>query len=151
MPAILGGLPRLFPRRLTVLKPQAPGEFVRIPRAILQWVFVQILDQNSPKFLRWDLSITKCCLATGEPRCVSLHLVYTRSSAAASFWPLFRSLLLNAVDKGFDVVVAGGGHNGLKVTAAYLARAGRRVLVLEARELVGGCAGHRRNLARPIA
>ena len=38
----------------------------------------------------------------------------------------------------FDVVIAGGGHNGL-VAAAYLARAGRRVLVLERRELVGGC------------
>src|SRR4030095_10411277 len=31
------------------------------------------------------------------------------------------------------------GHNGL-VAAAYLAKAGRRVLVLERRELVGGCA-----------
>src|SRR5258708_2155465 len=41
--------------------------------------------------------------------------------------------------KKFDVIVIGGGHNGL-VTAAYLARAGRRVLVLERRELLGGCA-----------
>src|SRR3989442_5320356 len=37
----------------------------------------------------------------------------------------------------YDVIVIGAGHNGL-VTAAYLARAGRRVLVLERRELVGG-------------
>jgi phytoene dehydrogenase-like protein len=39
----------------------------------------------------------------------------------------------------YDAVIVGGGHNGL-VTAAYLARAGRKVLVLERRELVGGCA-----------
>jgi len=43
------------------------------------------------------------------------------------------------VPHSFDVLIIGGGHNGL-VTAAYLARAGRKVLVLEARELVGGCA-----------
>jgi phytoene dehydrogenase-like protein len=36
-----------------------------------------------------------------------------------------------------DVIIIGAGHNGL-VTAAYLARAGMRVLVLERRELVGG-------------
>ena len=37
----------------------------------------------------------------------------------------------------WDVIVVGAGHNGL-TCAAYLARAGRRVLVLEARERVGG-------------
>lgn len=39
----------------------------------------------------------------------------------------------------YDAIVVGGGHNGL-VCAAYLARAGKRVLVLERRERVGGAA-----------
>jgi phytoene dehydrogenase-like protein len=39
----------------------------------------------------------------------------------------------------YDVVVIGGGHNGL-VNAAYLAKAGRRVLVLERRYVLGGAA-----------
>lgn len=39
----------------------------------------------------------------------------------------------------WDVVVVGGGHNGLSC-AAYLARAGKSVLVLERRDRVGGAA-----------
>ena len=37
----------------------------------------------------------------------------------------------------FDLIIIGGGHNGL-VTAAYMARAGRKVLVLEKRSVLGG-------------
>jgi phytoene dehydrogenase-like protein len=39
----------------------------------------------------------------------------------------------------YDVVIVGGGHNAL-VAAAYLARAGKQVLVLERREYAGGAA-----------
>ena len=44
-----------------------------------------------------------------------------------------------ATDSHHDAVIVGGGHNGL-VAAAYLARAGRSVLVLERRDHVGGAA-----------
>ena len=39
----------------------------------------------------------------------------------------------------YDAIVIGGGHNGL-VNAAYLGRAGRKVLVLESRDRIGGAA-----------
>jgi phytoene dehydrogenase-like protein len=39
--------------------------------------------------------------------------------------------------KKYDVIIAGAGHNGL-VAANYLAKAGKKVLILEAQEQVGG-------------
>jgi phytoene dehydrogenase-like protein len=41
--------------------------------------------------------------------------------------------------KKYDAIIVGGGHNGL-VCAAYLAKAGRKVLVLERRHVLGGSA-----------
>src|SRR6201995_3512381 len=38
----------------------------------------------------------------------------------------------------YDAIIIGAGHNAL-VTAAYLSRAGYKVLVLERRDVLGGC------------
>jgi phytoene dehydrogenase-like protein len=43
------------------------------------------------------------------------------------------------VSQRYDAVVIGGGHNGL-ISAAYLARAGMKTLVLEKRHVLGGAA-----------
>src|SRR6058998_65412 len=57
----------------------------------------------------------------------------------SSFFASFASSCKNCfpVNSRYDIIIVGAGHNGL-VTAAYLARAGRRVLVLERRDVVGG-------------
>ena len=45
--------------------------------------------------------------------------------------------LADLARRRWDAIIVGGGHNGL-TCAFYLARAGRRVLVLESRERIGG-------------
>ena len=45
---------------------------------------------------------------------------------------------MSRIDK-YDVIIIGGGHNGL-TAAAYLSKAGKKVLVLERRHVLGGAA-----------
>lgn len=53
--------------------------------------------------------------------------------------PVYTACMGTSNTREWDAVIIGGGHNGL-VCAAYLARAGRRVLVLERRSVMGGAA-----------
>ena len=46
----------------------------------------------------------------------------------------------------YDAIIIGAGHNGL-VTAAYLAKAGKKILVLERRPVIGGSAASEEILA----
>src|SRR6201985_1752935 len=45
--------------------------------------------------------------------------------------------LKELAQRAWDIIIVGAGHNGL-ACAAYLARAGKKVLVLESRERIGG-------------
>lgn len=53
------------------------------------------------------------------------------------------------LDAAADVIIIGAGHNGL-TCAAYLARAGLAVTVLEARSVLGGCAATEQALGAKV-
>ncbi|GAB2273740.1 hypothetical protein Dimus_008519 [Dionaea muscipula] len=61
--------------------------------------------------------------------------MWRRQSSAGSRSDAVRALK----DRKWDALVIGGGHNGL-VAAAYLARSGLSVAVLERRHIIGGAA-----------
>jgi len=52
---------------------------------------------------------------------------------------MLAQLTLTIPNMQHDVIIVGAGHNGL-TAAAYLAKAGKKVLMLERRNVVGGCA-----------
>jgi phytoene dehydrogenase-like protein len=73
--------------------------------------------------------------------------VFARNEIAASLGEVGLPMPVSELAaRDWDAVVVGGGHNGL-TAAAYLARAGRSVLVLERRERLGGAC----TLERPFA
>jgi phytoene dehydrogenase-like protein len=49
-----------------------------------------------------------------------------------------KAIMAASSKRKFDCLIIGGGHNGL-VAAAYLAKAGKSVCVLERRHVLGGC------------
>jgi phytoene dehydrogenase-like protein len=64
-------------------------------------------------------------------------IAVVQQSHFAFFILRFTFLMRSTGSTKFDAIVIGGGHNGL-VTAAYLARAGKRVAVFERRHVLGG-------------
>ena len=105
-------------------------------RIALRWVWTRVHQgeylgdsAQRPRVLELERDLLRYPRWVHQPRPVDvgLHPVPETSSAERR----------TRVTASTTPIVVGGGHNGL-VAAAYLARAGRSVLVLERREIVGG-------------
>ena len=82
---------------------------------------------RADRFIRCD---------NGEDEMATTRKGHVRAATTLGILPPYDSL--RAELRGpWDAIVVGAGHNGL-TCAAYLARAGKRVLVLESRKRVGG-------------
>jgi hypothetical protein len=93
------------------------------------------LPPNTCTFSLWRGAAAPIPTAQGDctSRCFKYDLIYT--DMCASLPALKEKTMAQQCD--YDVIVVGGGHNGL-TSAGYLAKAGKRVLVLERRPIVGG-------------
>ncbi|XP_062501517.1 pyridine nucleotide-disulfide oxidoreductase domain-containing protein 2-like [Corticium candelabrum] len=69
-------------------------------------------------------------IRTACSRCATVRLQATRAQSARDF-------VDTKIRGEYDAIVVGAGHNGL-IASAYLQMAGKRVLILEKREIVGG-------------
>src|ERR1700722_11288271 len=99
------------------------------------------------KPIETNRSMTFCVCASSAPSCIttSMSFQYREDTNILGNQPVPCGTLSHCPGSSYnrylqkpDAIIIGAGHNGL-VCAAYLAQAGRRVLVLERRELVGGC------------
>src|SRR5256885_7438795 len=88
-------------------------------------------------FVSPSSSATRPAAAGCEPR---FQLARLKPRAACASQRRSKDLRHGIGTMKYNAIIIGGGHNGL-TAAAYLARAGRKVLVLERRHLVGGAAG----------
>ena len=89
--------------------------------------------------VRPDLATRAPASTSSSPSTTTTRRSRPRSPVSRSSTHPERRRDMASTDKSYDVIVVGGGHNGL-VNGAYLAKAGLKVLILERRHLVGGAA-----------